>query len=115
MAEELCAGRDCDKVRFLKLVKFWLKALSILFESSQVLAVLAGIVRILQNKVIFFAEHCAGRDCYCKIFETSQVLLMSTGIVTSKFFETSQGLAEEHCAGRDSNPCTQHQTQSNMQ
>ena len=72
MAEELCAGRDCDKVKFLKLVKFWLKALSILFESSQVLAALAGIVRILQNKVIFFAEHCAGRDCYCKIFKSSQ-------------------------------------------
>lgn len=43
MAEELCAGRDCDKVRFLKL--YWLKALSNLFASSQVLAVLARVVR----------------------------------------------------------------------
>ena len=37
----------------MKLVKFWLKALSILFESSKVLAVLAGIVRILNSKEYF--------------------------------------------------------------
>ena len=39
-------------------------------------------------------------------------LLKSAGIVTSKFVETSQGLAEEHCAGMDSK---QHQAQSKMQ
>ena len=33
-----------------------------------------------------------------KFFLKSTVL---TGIVTSKLFETSQVLAEEHCAGRD--------------
>ena len=37
----------------MKLVKLWLKALSILFESSKVLAVLAGIVRILNSKEYF--------------------------------------------------------------
>ena len=37
----------------MKLVKFWLKALSILFESSKVLAVLAGIARILNSKEYF--------------------------------------------------------------
>ena len=50
-----------------------------------------------------------------RIFESSQVLLKSSGIVTSKFFETGQGLAEERCTGRGSNPFNQHQTQSKMQ
>ena len=76
MAEELCAGRDCDQVRFLKLVKFWLKALGILFGSSHVLAALAGIVRIVTSN-----------------FLLSTVL---AGIVTVRFFESSQIFAEEH-------------------
>ena len=55
--------------------------------------------------------------CYCnKMFESSQVFAEGH-CVESKFIETltRQVLAEEHCAGRDSNPCKQHQTQSNMQ
>ena len=56
---------------------------------------LAGIVKLLNLVKFFSTEHCA----------------------ESKFIETltRQFLAEEHCAGRDANPCKQHQTQSNME
>ena len=58
---------------------------------------LAGIVtdKMFESSQVFAEEHCAER----KFFETL----------------TRQVLAQEYCAGRDPNPCKQHQTQSKMQ